>query len=237
MPHHRPTDAVLTRGDFVKIDFGAVVAGYHSDMTRTFVLGAVADWQRDLYGLVAQAQRVVGRLERIAATVDDRLPAMLAELQQTLEVTRGALPGITNQVGQVLETARLTLPGLTNNLDAVLANTRDLTAQLRDTWPMLTNTLDLTLLASRQLVTNINGVIPTLASNVNVTFTNVNVLLSRDTNITANTSLLVSNINQVLTRHWLFRSAFPKPGATPSTVHAPPRPPVRSRSPRDSSNP
>ncbi|MEI6340561.1 MAG: MlaD family protein [Verrucomicrobiota bacterium] len=187
--------------------------------------------------LVAQAQRVVGRLERIAATVDDRLPAMLAELQQTLEVTRGALPGITNQVGQVLETARLTLPGLTNNLDAVLANTRDLTAQLRDTWPMLTNTLDLTLLASRQLVTNINGVIPTLASNVNVTFTNVNVLLSRDTNITANTSLLVSNINQVLTRHWLFRSAFPKPGATPSTVHAPPRPPMRSRSPRDSSNP
>jgi len=57
VPHHRPTDAVLTRGDFVKIDFGAVVAGYHSDMTRTFVLGAVADWQRDLYGLVAQAQR------------------------------------------------------------------------------------------------------------------------------------------------------------------------------------
>lgn len=57
VPHHRPTDAVLTRGDFVKIDFGAVVAGYHSDMTRTFVLGAAADWQRDIYGLVAQAQR------------------------------------------------------------------------------------------------------------------------------------------------------------------------------------
>ena len=57
VPHHRPTDAVLTRGDFVKIDFGAVVAGYHSDMTRTFILGAAADWQRDLYWLVAQAQR------------------------------------------------------------------------------------------------------------------------------------------------------------------------------------
>ena len=57
VPHHRPTDAILTRGDFVKIDFGAVVAGYHSDMTRTFVMGAAADWQRDIYGLVAQAQR------------------------------------------------------------------------------------------------------------------------------------------------------------------------------------
>lgn len=165
--------------------------------------------------LVAQAQRVVGRLERIAATVDERLPGMLLELQQTLEVTRAALPGMTNQVGQVLETARLTLPGLTNNLDAVLANTRDLTAQLRDTWPMLTNTLDLTLVASRQLVTNVNGAIPTLASNVNVTLTNLNAILARDTNITANTSMLVSNVNQVITRHWLFRSAFkdrePKP--------------------------
>ncbi len=57
IPHHRPTDAVLAAGDFVKIDFGALVAGYHSDMTRTFVLGPAAGWQRDIYDLVATAQR------------------------------------------------------------------------------------------------------------------------------------------------------------------------------------
>lgn len=57
IPHHRPTDAVLAAGDFVKIDFGALVAGYHSDMTRTFVLGPAADWQREIYELVATAQR------------------------------------------------------------------------------------------------------------------------------------------------------------------------------------
>ncbi|MCV7226920.1 M24 family metallopeptidase [Mycolicibacterium komossense] len=57
IPHHRPTDAVLASGDFVKIDFGALVAGYHSDMTRTFVLGAAAQWQREIYDLVATAQR------------------------------------------------------------------------------------------------------------------------------------------------------------------------------------
>lgn len=57
IPHHRPTDAVLADGDFVKIDFGALVAGYHSDMTRTFVLGAPADWQREIYQVVAAAQR------------------------------------------------------------------------------------------------------------------------------------------------------------------------------------
>lgn len=56
IPHHRPTDAVLAAGDFVKIDFGALVAGYHSDTTRTFVLGQAAQWQRDIYELVATAQ-------------------------------------------------------------------------------------------------------------------------------------------------------------------------------------
>ncbi|MCV7318463.1 M24 family metallopeptidase [Mycolicibacterium confluentis] len=57
IPHHRPTETVLAAGDFVKIDFGALVAGYHSDMTRTFVLGHAADWQREIYDLVAAAQR------------------------------------------------------------------------------------------------------------------------------------------------------------------------------------
>ncbi|HSS25737.1 MAG TPA: Xaa-Pro peptidase family protein [Mycobacterium sp.] len=57
IPHHRPTDAVLAEGDFVKIDFGALVAGYHSDMTRTFVLDKAADWQLEIYALVAEAQR------------------------------------------------------------------------------------------------------------------------------------------------------------------------------------
>ena len=40
-PPARPTRCWQT-GDFVKIDFGALVGGYHSDMTRTFVLGPAA---------------------------------------------------------------------------------------------------------------------------------------------------------------------------------------------------
>ncbi|WP_280348013.1 M24 family metallopeptidase [Nocardia neocaledoniensis] len=57
VPHHRPTGAVLATGDFVKLDFGAVVDGYHSDMTRTLVLGRPTDWQREIYDLVARSQR------------------------------------------------------------------------------------------------------------------------------------------------------------------------------------
>jgi Xaa-Pro dipeptidase len=56
IPHHRPTDRPLARGDLVKLDFGAAYRGYHSDMTRTLVLGEPAGWQRELYDLVAAAQ-------------------------------------------------------------------------------------------------------------------------------------------------------------------------------------
>jgi len=58
IPHHRPTAAELLVGDLVKFDFGARVDGYHSDMTRTVVLGEPADWQSEIYQLVAAAQRV-----------------------------------------------------------------------------------------------------------------------------------------------------------------------------------
>ena len=49
-----PTAPSLRRGDLVKMDFGALVDGYHSDMTRTVVLGPAAGWQRELYALVAR---------------------------------------------------------------------------------------------------------------------------------------------------------------------------------------
>src|ERR1700722_6318762 len=57
IPHHVPTARPLERGDLVTMDFGALYQGYHADMTRTVAIGAVAQWQRDVYDLVAQAQR------------------------------------------------------------------------------------------------------------------------------------------------------------------------------------
>jgi len=71
IPHHRPTDAVLVVGDFVKLDFGATFAGYHSDMTRTLVLGPPADWQREIYDLVATAQRLGREALIVGASVVD----------------------------------------------------------------------------------------------------------------------------------------------------------------------
>lgn len=57
IPHHAPTDRPLRRGDLVTMDFGALHQGYHADMTRTVAIGEPAGWQRDLYDLVAAAQR------------------------------------------------------------------------------------------------------------------------------------------------------------------------------------
>jgi Xaa-Pro dipeptidase len=71
VPHHRPTDAVLHSGDFVKLDFGALVDGYHSDMTRTLVLGKAADWQLELYELVTASQAAGRSALRVGASVRD----------------------------------------------------------------------------------------------------------------------------------------------------------------------
>jgi Xaa-Pro aminopeptidase len=71
VPHHRPSDTVLQAGDLVKLDFGALVDGYHSDMTRTFVIGPPADWQRELYDLVAAAQAAGRAALRVDADVRD----------------------------------------------------------------------------------------------------------------------------------------------------------------------
>jgi Xaa-Pro aminopeptidase len=56
IPHHQPTSRPLGRGDLVTIDFGARVEGYHADMTRTFGIGRVDNWQREIYDLVQEAQ-------------------------------------------------------------------------------------------------------------------------------------------------------------------------------------
>jgi Xaa-Pro aminopeptidase len=57
LPHHRPTDMELRPGHTVIIDVGALVDGYHSDMTRTFVIGDPTPLQQEVYEVVLAAQR------------------------------------------------------------------------------------------------------------------------------------------------------------------------------------
>lgn len=56
MPHGVASEKRLETGDFVTMDFGCVLDGYCSDMTRTVVLGRASGRQREIYGIVLRAQ-------------------------------------------------------------------------------------------------------------------------------------------------------------------------------------
>ena len=56
LPHGVPSDKPVEDGDFITMDFGSIVDGYASDMTRTVAMGRVSDRQRRMYALVLQAQ-------------------------------------------------------------------------------------------------------------------------------------------------------------------------------------
>lgn len=56
LPHGVASGKAIEVGDLVTIDFGAVVDGYHSDMTRTIAVGEPGEQAREVYALVLAAQ-------------------------------------------------------------------------------------------------------------------------------------------------------------------------------------
>ena len=52
----------------MKIDFGAVVEGYHADMTRTLAFGTLASEMRKMYDVVREAQQAGVDAVRAGAT-------------------------------------------------------------------------------------------------------------------------------------------------------------------------
>ncbi|MBV9313480.1 MAG: aminopeptidase P family protein [Pseudonocardia sp.] len=101
VPHHRPTHTELASGDLVKLDFGARWGGYHSDMTRTVVLGRPAGWQRELYELVAAAQ-AAGRSALAsgveAREVDSAARTVIDQAGRGAEFTHGLGHGVGLQI-------------------------------------------------------------------------------------------------------------------------------------------
>ncbi|MBE7044198.1 MAG: aminopeptidase P family protein [Ruminococcaceae bacterium] len=67
MPHGVATNKVIEAGDFVTLDFGCILDGYCSDMTRTFVMGHASEKQRQIYDVVLAAQKAA--LDKIAIGV------------------------------------------------------------------------------------------------------------------------------------------------------------------------
>ncbi len=57
--HAVPSENTVRKGDFITMDTGTLLDGYHSDMTRTVALGKVSDEQRAVYETVLKAQLAV----------------------------------------------------------------------------------------------------------------------------------------------------------------------------------
>ncbi|MBA3890792.1 MAG: aminopeptidase P family protein, partial [Gemmatimonadaceae bacterium] len=55
LPHARSTGRTIESGDLLLMDFGAVVGGYCSDVTRTFVVGRATADQREVHEVVRVA--------------------------------------------------------------------------------------------------------------------------------------------------------------------------------------
>ncbi|HEX6786340.1 MAG TPA: M24 family metallopeptidase, partial [Acidimicrobiales bacterium] len=55
-PHHGTSERPIREGDCLILDFGALYDGYHSDMTRTALLGDVDPWLVDAFAAVEEAQ-------------------------------------------------------------------------------------------------------------------------------------------------------------------------------------
>ncbi len=57
LPHGRASSKNIAHGELVTLDFGAVYEGYHSDMTRTVVVGKASSEVRKIYAVVLDAQK------------------------------------------------------------------------------------------------------------------------------------------------------------------------------------
>lgn len=55
-PHAIPSQALIQKGQFVTMDFGCVVGGYCSDMTRTVAVGEPTEEMKKVYAVVLEAQ-------------------------------------------------------------------------------------------------------------------------------------------------------------------------------------
>ncbi len=81
LPHARPTEAKISNGDAVVLDFGCRVDGYCSDMTRTVFVGKPDRELRNIYSLVRSANRKgveAVAAHRMARTVDAAARGVIA---------------------------------------------------------------------------------------------------------------------------------------------------------------
>jgi Xaa-Pro aminopeptidase len=83
MPHGRASEAAIPRNGFVLMDFGVILGGYCSDMTRTVYVGKAPRELRGMYEAVREAQLAAIAAVKPGASVDAVDRAARRTLQKT----------------------------------------------------------------------------------------------------------------------------------------------------------
>jgi Xaa-Pro aminopeptidase len=116
VPHHRPTNRELAVGDLLKIDFGAKLAGYHSDITRTFVIGAEpSDEQLRWHAAVADGAAVARAALRAGVAASKPYQAARQLLDE-----RGLAAAFTHGLGHGVGLKIHEVPIMTATIEATL---------------------------------------------------------------------------------------------------------------------
>ncbi|WP_086350628.1 M24 family metallopeptidase [Candidatus Enterococcus clewellii] len=71
LPHAHASKKIIQENELIMIDFGCIVNGYYSDMTRTFALGLVDDTIKNTYEKVLAAQKKAIQAVRVGKAVKE----------------------------------------------------------------------------------------------------------------------------------------------------------------------
>jgi Xaa-Pro aminopeptidase len=124
MPHHQAASRRIVEGDLVVLDFGALVDGYHSDMTRTVMIGEPSDTQSRMYEVVREAQAAgvaAVRAGAEATSVDDACRSVIREAGWDQAFLHGTGHGVGLDIHEAPRVARTT--------DAMLADGQVVTVE------------------------------------------------------------------------------------------------------------
>ena len=103
-PHHRPVSRRIETGDSVVIDVGGLVDGYHSDMTRTYLIGDVDPVLSEMHEVVSHSQLLglaAVRAGVLAQDVDKTCRDYIAEAGFASEFTHSTGHGVGLQIHEM----------------------------------------------------------------------------------------------------------------------------------------
>ncbi|MBQ4811205.1 aminopeptidase P family protein [Pseudoalteromonas luteoviolacea] len=117
LPHGNPSNRRLKVGDLLLVDFGAVVNGYRSDMTRTYVFGKPTAKQTSIFNTVQHAQQRA--LESVKQGIDyNSLNQVAHQVLANSPYAQFAGEGLGHSLGLDLHEQPFIKPNVPNILQA-----------------------------------------------------------------------------------------------------------------------